>query len=107
MPDLEQRVAALEAIVAALVQPEPDFMTRTTTEPLDGAGLTGAGGNLTIRLVHQPTGIEIVARDRAEGIAKLRKALAGRARRDYDLQEAERRRQRKTAQREAERAGGV
>ena len=107
MPDLEERVAALEAAVAALAAPEPDFMTRTTVEPLNGTGLTGDAGHLTIRLVHQPTRIEVVARDRAEGIAKLRQALLARARRDYDLQEAERRRQRKTAQREAERAGGV
>jgi hypothetical protein len=97
VPDLEDRVAALEAIVAGLTA-EPDFMTRTTTEPLNGTGLTEAGGHLTIRLTHQPTGIEVVARDRAEGIVKLRKALAGRARREFDLQEAERRAQRKAAQ---------
>ena len=77
---------------------EPDFMTRTTAEPLDGTGLTGTGGDLTIRLVHQPTGIEVVARDRPEGIAKLRRALLARARREFDLQEAERRAQRKAAQ---------
>jgi hypothetical protein len=95
MPDLEERVAALEAAMAAL---EPDFMTRTTVEPLNGTGLTGDAGHLTIRLTHQPTGIEVVARDRADGIVKLRKALTGRARREFDLQETERRRQRKDAE---------
>jgi hypothetical protein len=95
VPDLEERVAALEAAIAAL---EPDFMTRTTAEPLNGAGLTGDAGHLTIRLTHQPTGIEVVARDRADGIARLRRALTDRARREFDLQEAERRAQRKAAQ---------
>ena len=80
MPDLEERVAALEAIVATLTTPEPDFMTRTRVETLRGTEV------LNVRLTHQPTGIEVVARDRAEGVYKLRKALAGAARRQYDLQ---------------------
>jgi hypothetical protein len=122
MPDLEERVAALEAAVTMLTSKllqsgditindaraahglpvlEPDFMARTTVEPLDSAGLTGNAGHLTIRLVHQPTGIEIVARDRPEAICKLRAALTDRARRDHDLAEAERRRQRKAAQDES------
>jgi hypothetical protein len=121
VPDLEARVAALEATVVMLtrkllqsgdisindarsahglppfpgpwagtagyVQPEPDFMTRTTAEPLHGTE------HLKIRLTHTPTGIMVVARDRAEAVHKLRKALAGHAARQYDLQEAERRRQ--------------
>ena len=110
MPDLEERIAVLEAAVTMLTSrllqsgdisindaraahgfppfpdPEPDFMAHTTTEPLNSTGLTGNPGHLTIRLTHQPTGIEVVARDRAEGIYKLRKALTGAARRQYDLQ---------------------
>lgn len=123
MPDLEERVAALEAAMAMLTrallkrgditindarathglppfpepwadaaQSEPDFMTRTKTEPLENPGV------LTVRLTHEPTGITVHARDRAEGVHKLGKALAGRARREFDLQEAERRRQRKEAE---------
>jgi hypothetical protein len=87
---LEERVAALEAAVATLMQPEPDFMAQTRTEEFYGP-------ILTVRLTHEPTGVTVVARDRAEGVYKLRKALAARARREYDLQEAERRRQRKAA----------
>ena len=90
MTSLEDRVAALEAAVAELRQPEPDFMAQTRAEALDGP-------ILTVRLTHEPTGVEVVARDRTEGVFKLRKALAARARREYDLQEAERRRQRKAA----------
>jgi hypothetical protein len=118
MPDLEGRVAALEATVAMLTRKlvasgditlndaraahglppfrepwadgEPTFMQHVKAEPLDGHG------PLTIRLTHEPAGITIAARDRAEGICKLRKALADRARRDYDLQETQRRRERKT-----------
>jgi len=77
MPDLEERVAALEAAMAAL---EPDFMTRTTVEPLEGHGA------LTVLLTYEPAGVTVAARDRAEGICRLRRALADRARRDYDLQ---------------------
>jgi hypothetical protein len=91
VPDLEERVAALEAIVAGLVQPEPEFMAQTRVETLRGMEV------LSVRLLHEPTGITIAARDRDEGIVKLRKALADRARREFDLQEAERRRQRKAA----------
>lgn len=88
MPDLEERVAALEDAVAALTAPEPDFMTRTLVEPLENPGV------LTVCLTHEPTGVMVIARDRAEGLVKLGKALQGRARREHDLQEAERRRQR-------------
>jgi hypothetical protein len=90
MPDLEDRVAALEAIVAGLAQAEPEFMTQTRVETLRGMEI------LNVRLTHEPTGITIAARDRAEAIVKLRKALTGHARRQHDLQEAERRAQRKT-----------
>jgi hypothetical protein len=69
---------------------EPQFMQHTRVEPIDGHGV------LTIRLTHEPTNISVVARDRPEGISKLRRALADRARRDYDLQETQRRRERKT-----------
>ena len=75
------------------VQSEPEFMQHVHAEPLRGHGA------LTIRLTHQPTGITIAARDHDEGIYKLRKALADAARRQYDLQEAERRTQRKTTPR--------
>jgi hypothetical protein len=88
MPDLEERVAALEAIVAGLTA-EPDFMARTRVDPVHASSV------LTVCLTHEPTNVSVVARDRAEGVFKLRKALADRARREYDLQEAERRRERK------------
>ena len=100
---LDETTAWLELPFKALVvpgdeltvaqAPEPDFMARVTTEPLGGPEhLRGA---LTIRLTHEPTGVTVAARDRTEGVHKLRKALADRTRRQYDLQEAERRRQRK------------
>ena len=88
-PGLEDRVAALEAAVAALTAPEPEFMAHTRAEPLDGHGI------LTVRLTHEPTGITVAARDRAEGVVRLRRALAERARRQHDLQEQERRREQK------------
>ena len=102
---LDETTAWLELPFKALVvpgdeltvaqAPEPDFMARVTTEPLGGPEhLRGA---LTIRLTHEPTGVTVAARDRTEGVHKLRKALADRARRQYDLQEAERRQQRKEA----------
>ena len=94
MPDLEERVAALEAIVAGLVQPEPEFMAQTRIETLRGMDI------LTVRLLHEPAGIEVVAADRAEAIIRLRKALAAAARRQYDLQETQRRAQRKAARAE-------
>jgi hypothetical protein len=90
MPDLEERVAALEAIVAQLTQPEPDFMRAVREDPIDG-------NVLTVRLTHEPTGVTVLARDRAEGIYKLRKAITGHWRRLSDLQERERRRLRKEA----------
>jgi protein subunit release factor A len=90
VPDLEERVAALEAAVAALPGPEPDFMQHVREEPL-------GGDVLTVRLTHEPTGVTVAARDRAEGVFRLQKALAGKARREYDLQEAEREQQRKAA----------
>ena len=86
MPSLEERVAALETAVAGLAQPEPEFMDRTRVETLRGAEV------LNVQLTHEPTGVTVAARDRAEGVHKLRQALAARARREYDLQEAERRR---------------
>jgi hypothetical protein len=92
-PDLEARVAALEAIVAQFATPEPDIMAQVRTEALHGTSI------LTVRLTHEPTGVTVAALDRAEGVLKLRKALAGRARREYDLQEAERRRQRNASAR--------
>jgi predicted HD phosphohydrolase len=91
MPDLEQRVAALEAIVAQFAEPEPAFMDRVQAETLHDAG------HLKVRLTHEPTGIMVVARDRQEAVYKLRKALAGHARRQFDLQHAERQRQAKAA----------
>jgi hypothetical protein len=94
MPGLEERVAALEAAIAALTAAEPDFMARTRAEPLHDTE------HLNIRLTHEPTGITVAARDRQEAIYKLRQALAGAARRQYDLQERERRAQEKAAQAE-------
>ena len=91
MPDLEDRVAALEAIVAGLVGPEPEFMSRVRVEPVHASSV------LTVSLTHEPTAVTVVARDRAEGVYKLRKALAARARREYDLQEQQRRAGRKAA----------
>ena len=96
MPDLEERVAALEAAVAQLTQPEPEFMDQTRAEDLHGTE------HLKVRLTHEPTGITVAARDRQEAVYKLRHALAGAARRQYDLQEHERRRLRKTARETAE-----
>ena len=96
MPDLEERVAALEAAVARLTQPEPEFMDRTRAETLHGTE------HLKVRLTHEPTGITVAARDRTEAIYKLRHALAGHARRQYDLQEYERRQQAKAARETAE-----
>jgi len=92
MPDLEDRVAALEAAVAHLAALEPDFMDRTRAETLHGTDI------LKVRLTHEPTGITVVARDRPEAIVKLRHALTGAARRQYDLQETQRRQQRKAEQ---------
>jgi hypothetical protein len=96
LPDssLEARVAALEAAFALFAEPEPDFMTRVQTETLHGTE------HLKIRLTHTPTGITVAAADHTEAVYKLRKALAGAARRHYDLQEAQRRRERKAAQAE-------
>jgi hypothetical protein len=74
-----------------IVAEEPHFMQNVKTEPLDGPVLK-------VRLTHEPTGVMILARSRAEGMVKLGKALAGRARREHDLQEAERRQQRKAAE---------
>ena len=71
---------------------EPEFMAHTRMEPIDGNLV------LMVRLTHEPTGVTVAARDRTEGVHKLRKALADRFRRQYDLQEAERRRQRKPAE---------
>jgi hypothetical protein len=84
------RHTALEAAITILPGPEPDFMSQVKTEPLNGK-------HLRIRLTHEPTGITVTARDRSEGTYKLRKAFTDHARRQYDLQEAERRQQRKTA----------
>ena len=97
LPDLEDRVAALEATVAQLVQPEPVFMDRVRVEPVHASSI------LTLSLTHEPTGVTVVARDRAEGVFKLRKALADRARREYDLQE----KQRRTGRRESAEASGA
>jgi len=80
MPDLEERVAALEAAVATLTQPEPEFMERTRAETLRGTKV------LNIRLTHEPTGITVVARNRQEAICKLRHALTCAARRQAGLQ---------------------
>ena len=88
-PGLEERVAALEAAVATLV--EPDFMAQTRVDTFRDTQVR------SVRLTHEPTGVTVVAPDRAEGVFKLRKAIAGHARRQHDLQEAERRRQRKAA----------
>jgi hypothetical protein len=81
----------LERSPAAPPPYEPDFMSHVQAETLHGTSI------LTVRLTHLPTGVTVAARDRQEAIYKLRKALAGHARRHYDLQEAERRRQRKAA----------
>ena len=94
--DLEERVAALEAAVDALGAPEPRFMDQVKVEDIDGE-------YLKVRLTHEPTGVTVLARDRAEGVFKLRKALTARARREYDLQEQQRRAERR-AQREAREA---
>jgi len=82
---LEERVTALETAVAALTAPEPGFTADVKTEVLDTT--TDGTVALMIRLTHQPTGVMVVARDRAEGIAKLRHALANRTRRQQDLQQ--------------------
>jgi hypothetical protein len=101
MCDLEDRVAALEAIVAQFAAPEPEFMDRVQAETLHGTE------HLKIRLTHTPTGIMVVARDRAEAVYKLRKALAGHARRQYDLQEHERRQQAEAAREAAQETPGA
>ena len=99
--DLEERVAALEAAMAVLMGPEPDFMDRVRIDVLDST--PDGTVILTVRLTHEPTGVMVVARDRAEGVFKLRKALTARARREYDLQEQQRRAGRKAARE----AGGI
>jgi len=83
------------------VAEEPAFMDRVTTETLHGTE------HLKVRLTHEPTGITVVARDRPEAIVKLRHALAGAARRQYDLQEAARREERKAPQEAAEKTTGA
>ena len=93
MTSLEERVAALEAAVAQLTAPEPEFMDRVREEPLHGTDV------LKVRLIHEPSGITVVARDRPEAVIKLRHALTGAARRQYDLQETQRRQQRKALRR--------
>ena len=78
-PGLEERVAALEAAVAELRQPEPDFMAETRVE--------GTHPTPAVRLTHLPTGVSVRAPDRTEAVVKLRKALAGRERRQQDLEQ--------------------
>ncbi len=88
---LEERVAALETIIGRLTLAEEDFMTLVRVDTFRVGTRTR-----TVHLTHLPTGVTVAADSRAEGVVKLRKALAGHARRQCDLQEAERRRQRKT-----------
>ena len=79
MTSLEDRVAALEAAVAELRQPEPDFMAQTRVE--------GTYPTPAVRLTHLPTGVQVDAGSRAEAVVKMRKALAARDRRQQDLEQ--------------------
>ena len=101
MPDLEERVAALEAAIARLTQPEPAFMEQTRTETLHGTE------HLKVRLTHEPAGITIAARDRQEAIRKLQQALASHAARQTRLQEHQRRQQTTTTRETAERTASA
>jgi hypothetical protein len=70
MPDLEERVAALEAIVARLAQSEPGFMSEVR---MDESLIDGT--TVWVRLTHLPTGVTVEAPTRAEAVAKLGRAL--------------------------------
>ena len=91
MASLEERVEALEAIVAGLLQAEPDFMAYVRIDTFRDTEVRA------VRFTHLPTGVQVLADSRGEAVHKLRKALADRARREHDLQEQERRRERKAA----------
>jgi protein subunit release factor A len=85
MPDLEERVAALEAAAALTAGPdEPGFMAHVTVETL-------------VRLTHHPTRITVEARDRRDGVSRLGRALAARDRRERELEEVQHRAERRAA----------
>lgn len=72
-PTLEERVAALEALVLPGADPEvreETFRTRKGTE--------------AVRLTHLPTGVMVEADTRDEAVIRLKKAVAGHARRQHD-----------------------
>ena len=69
MTDLEERVAALEAIVAGLAQPEPAFMS----EVREAAIIRNRAK--AIRLDHLPTKVTVEAPTRDEAVTKLGRAL--------------------------------
>ncbi len=74
MPDLEERVAALEAIVAGLTA-EPAFMSEVRTDIFRNTNTEA------VRLTHLPTGVTIEAPTRAEATTKLGRALERHAQR--------------------------
>ena len=78
---LEDRVAALEAAVAELRQPEPEFMCQVRVDTYRANKVE------SVRLTHLPTGVQVDAGSRAEAVVKLRKALAARDRRQHDLEQ--------------------
>jgi protein subunit release factor B len=55
-----------------------------------------------VRLTHHPTRITVEARDRRDGVSRLGRALAARDRRERELEEVQRR-----AERRAEQAQGT
>ena len=74
-PGLEERVAALEAIVAKLAQPEPAFMSHVRAETFRDTETRA------VRLTHLPSGVTVEAPTRGEAITKLGRAIERRARR--------------------------
>ena len=75
-PGLEERVAALEAIIAKLAQSEPGFMSEARMDESRDNGTTA-----WVRITHLPTGVTVEAPTRGEAITKLGRAIERRARR--------------------------
>ena len=79
-PSLEERVARLEATIGRLILTDDDFMSVVRTDIFRRTGVRGEA----IRMTHLPTGVMIEADTRDEAVIRLKKAVAGHARRQHD-----------------------
>ena len=76
-PTLEERVAALEATIGRLMLADEDFMSAVRTDIFHARKGTEA-----VRLTHLPSGVIVEADTRDEAVLRLKKAVAGHARRE-------------------------